>query len=107
MRPSRKGRKSTRQPATAEKRCGLPITRMRFLNVSPDLGNRTDQYDAPGQRLAVLQRQRVSAESPLETAMSVSIATAMSAPRHRKNRATQHHGARRVLVSAGFTGAHP
>src|ERR1039458_9472729 len=50
VRPSRKGRKSTRQPATAVKRCGLPTTRMLLFEVSPDVGNRTDGNTAAAQR---------------------------------------------------------
>src|SRR5208283_2689692 len=50
VRPSTKGRKSTRQPATAEKRCGLPVTRMLLLDVGSDLGNRTDGNTAAAQR---------------------------------------------------------
>src|ERR1019366_6701705 len=42
--------KTTRQPATAEKRCGLHITRMLLFDVSPDLGNRTDGNSAAAQR---------------------------------------------------------
>src|SRR5208283_4074615 len=42
--------KTTGQPATAEKRCGLPITRVLLLDVSRDLGNRTDGNSAAAQR---------------------------------------------------------
>ena len=47
----------------------------------------------------------LSSDPRLETAMSMLIATAMSARATGKNRTSQHHGARRVLVPAGLAGA--